>query len=150
MPNVKWGAEASKIFSKIETSYQKIICQDFTAITIQAGFAILFLEENNKHVSKMVFEVMETSLKEYMTIENALTIHLQLAYLQMNLNKHNIDTQPIQIDLSHSQQFMENCRKLTNEFVRKNFFKVQRTKYWKDLDEDQKNEFTSKSGFIFN
>ena len=148
LPNVKWGVAATKLLDRIEANYQKIICGKFSEITIQAGFAVLFLEENNKHVSKMIFEMIETSLKEYMNVENTLTIYLQLVYLQSRINKqyHTYKDK----DLSHSQQFLDNCGLLTKEFVRKNFFKVQQTKFWNDLEEHQKKELSSKSGFIFN
>ena len=148
LPNVKWAVEASMLLTKIEDFYHKLVCGNFRDVTIQAGFAIIFLEENNKHISKMIFEIIEISLKKYMTVENSLDIYMQLVYLQNCIDKV-YSSENDQKDLSHSQDFVDNCKGLAKEFIRKNFVKIQRTKIWKDLDEHHKEELTSKSGFIF-
>eukprot|EP00111_Clytia_hemisphaerica_P017079 TCONS_00050584-protein len=146
LPNVKWGVEATKLFSDIELFCLKYTCAHFKGITETPGFLFCLLEEKNIHINKMILEVMESALKGHVSINNCLEIHAQLQILSNSLEKElRINESK---ELSHSKSFITDAFDSVKLFVRKNLFKIQRTTAWKELDSATQKSLTMTSGFI--
>jgi len=146
LPNVKWGIEASKYIDKLESHCLEFTCSNFVRITQQPAFSIILFEDRNLHISALILEMFESALKNYMDVDNCLPIYRKISGLKQDLLFHTKNEK--EKDLAHSELFLENALELTNTFVKKNLFKIRRTKAWKEFPDTMKDELSSKAGFV--
>ena len=146
LPNVKWGIEASKYVTKLESHCLEFTCSKFVRITQQPAFSIILFEEKNLHISVMILEMFESALKNYMNFDNCLPIYERVYALKQQLLFHIKNEK--EKDLAHSELFLKNASKVTNTFVKKNLIKIRRTKAWKEFPDEMKDELSSNAGFF--